>query len=48
LESKPAITVSTDVAKKSDEWLGVAHNEEGAGKNALISHEFFVCVTLTY
>jgi hypothetical protein len=30
-----------DVAKKSDCWIGVAHNEESAGKYALISHEFF-------
>jgi hypothetical protein len=41
LGSKPAITVSADVAKKSDDWLRVAHNEESAGKNALISHECF-------
>jgi hypothetical protein len=40
LGSKPAITVSADIAKKSDDWLG-DHNEESAGKNAHISHEFF-------
>jgi predicted metalloprotease with PDZ domain len=40
--SKPAVTVSADIVKKSDDWLlRIAHNEESAGKNALISHEFF-------